>query len=266
MSDSISDATESIDLDAASDAEVEHAYSPSQFSLRPLDEYLSEYREISSAVAADDLKIPHRPLLIYIHGGYWQQLSAADSLFNASDAERHHVSLAAIDYSLAPVATIDEMVRECINEICSVIDALQPTRVVVAGCSAGAHLAAMSLRDTTVSSSIDGAVLLSGIFDVRPLVRTTINDPLRLTEQSARDVSPMLCEFAVGDVAVMCAAADHDPPEFIRQNAEFSAHLRRQGVVVTEVVIADRDHFNLPYDLLREDTTVGDWVLSVLKG
>lgn len=266
MSDSIPGDPQSIDLDTASDAEIEHAYSPSQFSLRPLDEYLNEYREISSTVAADDLKIPRRPLLIYIHGGYWQQLSAADSLFNASDAVRHHVSLVAIDYALAPAATIDEMVRECINEICSVIDALQPTRVVVAGCSAGAHLAAMSLRDTTVNSSIDGVALLSGIFDVRPLVRTTINDPLRLTEQSACEMSPMLSEYAASDVAVMCAAADHDPPEFIRQNAEFSAHLRRHGIEVTEVVIPDRDHFNLPYDLLREDTTVGDWVLSVLKG
>ena len=247
-------------------SEVERAYSPSQFALRPLADYLVEYRQLSDACDADQLRMPHRPLLIYIHGGYWQQLSAADSLFNGADALGHNISLVAVEYTLAPTASINQIVRECIQAVRQACDDLQPTRVVLAGSSAGAHLASMCLNDRQIGRQMSGAVLLSGIYDLRPLVRTTINGPLHLTDVTARDVSPMFLNNEPIAAPVLCAVAENDPPEFIRQNAEFAQHLRRRGCDATDTVVAARDHFDLPYDLLRESTIVGDWVLSVLKG
>ena len=75
-----------LDWRSADAAEVDHEYSPSRFSKRPLDEYLREYAELSAPFAGTDTVVPGRPLLIYVHGGYWQRLSAADSLFNAAGA------------------------------------------------------------------------------------------------------------------------------------------------------------------------------------
>ena len=254
------------DWQTATADEVDYQYSPSKFAKRPLDEYLDEYRTRSAAVDAVGLRRSHSPLLIFIHGGYWQKLSAADSLFNGLDAQAEGIELHAVEYTLAPHASIAEMVEECITDVLHTIDELQPTRVIIAGSSAGAHLAAMCSRNTHVASRIDGLALLSGIYDVRPLVVTPTNDPLHLTKESAAAISPQLLPVEHVVSHALLAVGGHEPPEFIRQNAEFGEYLRHHNVATQIFVDEDRDHFDLPYDLLRRGTKVGDWCLGLLKG
>ena len=245
--------------------DVDHEYSPSQHSLRPIDEYLAEYHSLSSGHDAAALRVPRSPLLIYIHGGYWQKLSAADSLFNADDAIAEGVALHAVEYTLAPHASIAEIVEECIADVLDVLQELQPTRVVLAGCSAGAHLAAMCARNSEIAQQIDGLALLSGIYDLRPLVVTPTNEPLHLTEQSATELSPQLMSPIAHVTHALLAVGTAESSEFIRQNNAYADHLRSGGIEVDSMVVRDRDHFNLPYDLLHRDTLVGDWVLAQLS-
>lgn len=213
------------------------------------------------AGAPESLLRRGRRLLVYIHGGYWQQLSAAESLFNAADARRHGVSLAAVEYSLAPKATIEQIIEECVEQVRAIVDEWSPSRVVLAGCSAGAHLVAWCLRDPSVRDRVDAAVFLSGIFDLRPLVSTSINEPLHLDDERARRLSPM---FFTGPhfVPSLVAVGGHEPPAFIKQSRDFA---RVVGCAPARV-IGHRDHFDLPYDLLADGTEVGDWVLARLHG
>lgn len=252
------------DWRTASDEQVDHEYSPSRFALRPLAEYFGEYRERSGRHGMDELELPGRPLLVYIHGGYWQRLSAADSLFNADDAVAEGVSLHAVEYTLAPTGTIPQMVEECIEDVLATIDRLCPSRTVIAGCSAGAHLTAMCALDPRVTARIDGIALLSGIYDVRPFVRTGDNAALGLDESTAAAVSPQLLRGPIGLRRALCAVGGHESSEFMRQNAEYAALLRDRGCDATDVLVAHRDHFDLPYDLLSRGTVVGDWVLDTL--
>ena len=254
------------DWTTASDEEVDLQYSPSRFALRPLDEYLNEYAELSRPYKNVQLIQNGAPLLVYIHGGYWQRLSAADSLFNAPDALALGFSLHAVEYTLAPHATVAEIIEECMTDIRQVINEAKPSRVVVAGCSAGAHLSAMCVRHPTIQPLVDGVALLSGIYDVQPLVRTPTNDPLHLTIESARDISPQLLPVAAAPPRALLAVGEHESSEFIRQNATYGDYLTTCGSDVTISVIPNRDHFNLPYDLLRTGTVVGDWVIDVLQG
>lgn len=254
------------DWRTASPSDVDHEYSPSQHALRPLDEYLDEYHRVSSRHNADELRVLGQPLLIYIHGGYWQRLSAADSLFNADDALRHGISLHAVEYTLAPHATLDQIINECLVDVSQTIAQLQPSRVVLAGCSAGAHLSAMCARDAVIAPLLDAAVLLSGIYDLRPLVVTPTNDPLHLDENSATSVSPQLLNPSTLLRRALLAVGRYESSEFIRQNAEYAEHLSEVGTQTECVIVENRDHFNLPYDLLKEGTEVGDWTLQVLKG
>ena len=249
---------------SAPDADVDHQYSPSRHAFRPLDEYLAEYHELSAPHDPASLREPHRPLLIYIHGGYWQRLSAADSLFNADDAIVEGISLHAVEYTLAPFATIPEIIEECIIDVEKTIAALQPTHVVLAGCSAGAHLAAMCAREYAIASKLSGVVLLSGIYDLRPLVVTDTNYPLHLTPESAAAISPQLLAPTHGLSRALCAVGESESSEFIRQNADYANHLQSSGATSEIMVVAERDHFNLPYDLLRRGTLVGDWTLAQL--
>lgn len=246
--------------------EIDREYSPSRFALRPLDDYLAEYAELSAPYDPGSLVTPGAPLLIYIHGGYWQRLSAAHSLFNAPDALRHRVSLHAVEYTLAPAATVHAIVQECVADVRAVLGRASPDRVVIAGCSAGAHLAAMCAREPDIRDRIDGVALLSGIYDVRPIVRTPTNDPLGLTDETARVISPMLLPAVRSPRRALLAVGAHESSEFIRQNREYGDLLQRNGADTCVRVVQDRDHFDLPYDLLRDGTVVGDWVLETLKG
>lgn len=251
------------DWRSATPEQVDLEYSPSRYAKRPLEDYLVDYARLSSGVEQSRLRVPGQPLLIYIHGGYWQRLSAADSLFNGADALRHGVSLHAVEYDLAPRASIEEIVDQCITDVVSAIATLEPRHVVVAGCSAGAHLAAMSARDERISSAVNGIALLSGIYDLRPLVVTPTNDALGLDETRAAALSPLMLDAPVVRRAI-CAVGLHESGEFIRQNRDYAARLREAGADVHDCVVDGRDHFDLPYDLLAEGTVVGDWVLDTL--
>ena len=256
--------SDQFDWTSAKATDVDHQYSPSQHSLRPIDEYLAEYHSLSIQHDAESLQIPNAPLLIYIHGGYWQRLSAADSLFNANDAITEGISLHAVEYTLAPHASIAEIVAECIADVISVIAELQPTRVVLAGCSAGAHLAAMCAHNHEIAQHLSGLALLSGIYDLRPLVVTPTNDPLHLTNESAIELSPQLLPPIEQLPRALLAVGRAESAEFIRQNHEYADHLRIGRTQVETMVVEERDHFNLPYDLLKRGTLVGDWVLAQL--
>lgn len=255
------------DWRTATDADVDHEYSPSRFATRPLDDYLAEYALLSEPFRSATLITKHSPLLIYIHGGYWQRLSASDSLFNAADARQHGVSLHAVEYTLAPKATVFQIVHECVADVIRIVNELDPPKVVLAGCSAGAHLAAMCAREPDIATRIDGVALLSGIYDVRPIVRTPTNDPLHLDMQSAAEVSPQLLTAPNPPVKqALLAVGQYESSEFIRQNREYGEYLSSNGTATVIRVVDRRDHFDLPYDLLRTGTVVGDWVLKILKG
>lgn len=256
----------SFDWRTATADEVDWQYSPSKFALRPLDEYFSEYRARSESFVPEELVAQGHPLLIYIHGGYWQALSANDSRFLAADAQRLGVSLHAVEYTLAPHASVEQIVHECLVDVARVIQQLNPSRVVLAGSSAGAHLAAMCARDAVIAPLLDGVALLSGVYDVRPLVVTPTNDALHLDENSATRISPQLLNSSSQLRNALLAVGQHESSEFIRQNAEYATHLARIGTNTVCEVVANRDHFDLPYDLLSAGTTVGDWVLNILKG
>lgn len=254
------------DWQTASPEEVDCQYSPSKFAKRPLVDYLVEYAERSARVDPSALRVPNVPLLIFIHGGYWQSLSAGDSLYNGPIAANEGVAFHAVEYTLAPNASIEEIVYECIADVKKTIAELKPSRVVIAGSSAGAHLTAMCARDAEIASRIDGVALLSGVYDLRPLVCTPTNDPLHLTMDTAATLSPQLLPLNAFAPHALLAVGGHEPGEFIRQNAEFAEFLSANNIGTTAIVVEDRDHFDLPYDLLQRGTQVGDWCLNILKG
>ena len=254
------------DWATATDEQVDHEYSPSRHAKRPLDDYLREYADLSAPFDPARTVVPGRPLLVYIHGGYWQRLSAAHSLFNAADAERLGFSLHAVEYLLAPAASVEQIVDECICDIERVLSWARAPRVVVAGCSAGGHLTAMCAMSPRLAGRVDSAVMLSGVFDVRPVVRTPTNDPLGLDTARAAALSPQLLPLQSFAPDAMVAVGRHESGEFVRQSQEFAGRLGAHGVRTDFRVVDDRDHFDLPYDLLRAGTSVGDHVISVLQG
>jgi arylformamidase len=254
-------------------------YSPSS-RVASIDDELRRYAEVSREAMA----LPHRrlttgpageragegagegaivfegpagaPLHVFVHGGYWQALSAADSLMPAPELVAAGWSFAAIDYVLAPRATIPEQIDQCARAVRAVIDELHPPAVVLSGSSAGAHLAAhvaqrMSRPDAPHhTATVDRLVLLSGIYDLRPLVATYVNEPLGMDDDTASAWSVSLDERPSLDLHVL--HGEHETVAFKAQSARLAA---AWGVPVVEVV--GRNHFDLVLDLASIDLRLG---------
>ena len=170
------------------------------------------------------------PLLVFIHGGYWRSLDKQDFSFLAPAFVRTGVAVAMPNYGLAPATSIEEMVRQMLRAFAWMYRTLpqlgiDTQRIVVAGHSAGAHLAAMMLAADWPRWSSDlprnllkGAVCVSGIYDLLPLVRTPFLRPdLNLDDKTARRVSPIRYRPGLAIPLITAVGAD-ESEEFRSQN------------------------------------------------
>ena len=216
---------------------------------------------------------PLPALLVFIHGGYWQALSAADSLFAAGGCIEHGHAFAAIDYTLAPDASVAQIVDECRSALACLARhatafGFDAQRIVVAGSSAGAHLAAMlawpGWRVPQPQIAVSAAVLVSGIYELEPLVGTSINTALGLDADVARTQSPALLPLA-GFPPTLVAWGNNETHEFKRQSRDFSLDLARVGASAETLEIPQRNHFDVILDLATPGTALGDRTLSLLE-
>ncbi len=270
------------------DAEREQQYSPSSMLDGPLDPYLDDYarRSAESYAALDDtvgignvvtvrygdrpsntvdIAVPaisdqsssrsELPLHVFIHGGYWQQLSKRESFFAASAFVGRGCAFAAVDYTLAPEATLDQIVSECEAAITELHTLgaraelpISPDRITISGSSAGAHLAALVTARNPGSHGPAALVLLSGVYDLEPLVGTTINDAVGLDTDTARALSPLRHDLS-GFPPTLVAWGDNETDEFKRQSRSLVDGLRAAGRPVAEIEVADRNHFDIVHDL-----------------
>jgi arylformamidase len=183
----------------------------------------------------------------------------------ASDALAQGISFASINYTLAPQATLSHIVQQCRSAVqwLQQHSALTPCSTVVSGSSAGAHLAAMCSTSDPNNNFITGAVLLSGVYDLRPLLHTTVNDPLQLTEDDATELSPQL--HAVSPIKnVVVAWGEHETNSFKDQSRNYAQLLTEGGCNVVQYEAEERDHFNLIYDLVTPATPLGAATLQLL--
>jgi arylformamidase len=210
-------------------------------------------------------------LLIFIHGGYWQELSAADSHFAAAGCVTQGHAFAAIDYTLAPQASVAEIIQECHAAVRYVMlhaDELgiDAAHIVLVGSSAGAHLVAMASVDASpYPSPIHACVLVSGIYDLQPLVGTSINDALGLTLESAQTLSPALKSLNNFPSESHVCYGDNETAEFKRQSNDFADVLRHAGVNCTSFEVPHRNHFDVIFDLSNDQTPLGKHTLALLK-
>lgn len=216
------------------------------------------------------------PLLVFIHGGYWQELSAEASLFPAAACVQHGVAFAAIDYTLAPQASVGVIVEECraaLDWLAHHAARLQfdASRMMVAGSSAGAHLAAMAClpgwrRGGRSKFQPAAAVLVSGIYELEPLIGTSINDALHLDHQEVFSQSPaLLAPAAIAGFpkAVVCWG-EVETDAFKDQSRGFASLLNQANTDCQTLEVAGRNHFDVILDLAEPGTTLGRRTFELL--
>lgn len=177
-----------------------------------------------------DLFVPARPArgtFVFIHGGYWRALSKEEYSYVAGPMLAQDIACAVIDYDLAPHASVGTIVEECQRALLWVArhgaaHGAAPADVVVAGHSAGGHLAAMmAATDWTAAGlsapPLTGALSLSGVHDLMPMLDFSYNADIRLDAAQAKALSPAFMPPRAGvPLAVACGGAETS--EFLRQS------------------------------------------------
>ena len=201
-----------------------------------------------------------RATLVFIHGGYWRALDKADHSFIAPPLVERGVSVAVINYDLCPDVTVVRITEECREALIwlgregarygATADCL-----VLAGHSAGGHLAAMLFATDwsahgAAAPTIAAGAAISGVFDLEPLLATSLNADLRLDLARALELSPVHLRPRIRAPLLLAAGAD-ETSEFIRQSRalweswpECRPHRSEEPLLVPA-----RHHFSVVSDL-----------------
>uniref|UniRef100_A0A8C3FWE3 Arylformamidase n=1 Tax=Chrysemys picta bellii TaxID=8478 RepID=A0A8C3FWE3_CHRPI len=185
------------------------------------------------------------------------------------------IAVVAVGYDVAPKGHLDVMVAQVRRSVAFIVQQYSKiSGVYLCGHSAGAHLAAMVLstdwEEYGVTPDIKGAFLVSGVYDLEPIMHTSVNNLLHMSREVAWRNSPILGVTAATPARKACevliAVAQHDSPEFHRQSQEYfqvllPAALRSAGWRVSRLDIADTDHFDV-----IEKLSQGGYILTQVRG
>ena len=203
------------------------------------------------------------PVFLWIHGGYWRALSKEDNAFAATGLLERGVSVAVLDYSLAPRVTLDEIVRQVRAAVAwlhshAAALGVDTSKVHVGGSSAGGHLAGMLLAQDWQQTLglppdvIGVALALSGLFDVEPLVDTKINSWMAMDGAAARRNSPIRMIPTRSAAHLIASVGGRETAEFKRQTAEYAAAFAEAGRA--EVAqMPDHNHFDIALSIREAD-------------
>jgi len=183
----------------------------------------------------------------FIHGGYWQSLDGSSFSHLAGGLNAHGISVAIPSYELCPSVSVGDIIqqmRSASRELARLGRSL-----VVSGHSAGGHLAACMLAtdwpafDTTLPEDlVVAAYAVSGLFDLGPLVETSINNALRLDHAAARAASPLFWNAPLHG-SLDAVVGENESAEYFRQSRTIVDLWGASGVTTRFGVVPDANHF-----------------------
>ncbi len=190
------------------------------------------------------------PAVVYVHGGFWRALSKDAFSGVAGTLSRFGITTAIVGYDLCPEVTLDRQIDEigealdwCFEHLASYN--VDTSRLFLAGSSAGAHLLATNLfRSVERSKRYAGACLSSGIYDVRPVMRISVNRDIGLDEASAERNSPLLQISKISTrLAIVVGGAES--PAWISQSRELKRICDSAGCDSRLIVVPNAHHFSV---------------------
>lgn len=197
---------------------------------------------------------PGRPVHVLIHGGYWRALDKDEyAIAGAPGIERGAVTVQ-VNYALCPQAALSAIVEQCRRALAWVARHIgayggDPGNVYVSGHSAGGHLSAMMLATDWRARGLEALRIraicpLSGLYDLAPLQRVSLQQDLRLTEEEVRTLSPCLLPIPQ-PARVLMTVGSLESAEFHRQFETYAAHARGAGLPVEAMELEGRHHYSM---------------------
>jgi len=214
------------------------------------------------------------PVLVYLHGGYWRALDKRDQSFVAPPLVSAGAMVVLPNYALCPAVGIEQIVLQLVQALAWVWRHAadhggDPARIVVAGHSAGGHLAAMLLAcdwpavaPDLPADLVKGALAISGVFELEPLRHAPFLAPdLHLDAASALRLSPAAMPAPRGRLVAVVGGDESE--EFLRQNALIASAWGPDAVPVCEPV-PGRHHMNVLHELAEPASRTHRLALQLL--
>ncbi|XP_023214888.1 kynurenine formamidase-like isoform X1 [Centruroides sculpturatus] len=285
----------------AHEPEEEINYMPSNWSHRyESDKVIENFINVLNRLSEDVTKtIPHRvnvkcenfngkgmdifsedlpndsPIFAFIHGGFWSEGSKEMYHYLAKLFRSKGVVTTLIGHNLAPSATLTEIIEEIKQTILCLVQLAAERKskgIYLSGHSSGAHLAAMFLSsewkdNPKIKKYIKGVVLISGIYDIYPLLKTSVFEIVHKVTEKAnpskflKEISSNLIET---NIKILIAIAEHDPPKFIEQSQHFQQKLQEFGVSLDYLYVQDEDHFSIVEKLHDESFILTQRIINLI--
>jgi arylformamidase len=205
---------------------------------------------------------PRPPLVVFIHGGYWQRGERESNAFVARHFNAQGISVAVPSYTLCPATTIERIIGE-LRQCIAAIWERSGTRPVVVGHSAGGHLAACLLATDWTAYAPDlppdlvcCAYAISGVFELAPLIPTSLNEALKLTDATAIASSPLLWTPPPKERTLVAAVGATESGEFHRQSLDLAHVWGQAGVKAECVLVPKANHFTIVEELMNPDSAM----------
>jgi arylformamidase len=191
------------------------------------------------------------PIFAFLHGGWWQELSIDYAAAPAVALTDAGAIFASIGYTLTPAVGLREIVAEVSAALTTIAANAtgmggDPRRIVLAGHSAGAHLAAAQLTALAPEApryTAAGLLLIGGAYDLGPIAESYVNEKVRMSEADAAALSPALLT-PLHDVPVKIRVGEEEPEEFRRNAALLLERWAPNLSAIDSATLSGRDHFD----------------------
>ena len=218
---------------------------------------------------------PDAPVLVFIHGGYWRALDKSDVSFVAPAFNARGAMVVLPNYALCPAVSVEHIVMQLTRAIAWTWRHAReyggdPARIVVAGHSAGGHLATMLLScrwkevaDDLPLNPLTGALSISGLYDLEPIRHTPfLQTDLKLTPAAVARLSPAFFPRPKNGRLYAVVGQD-ESDEFLRQNLLIRDVWGPTAVPVCET-IPGSNHFTVLNSLVDPAGRVHELALRLL--
>ncbi|MCZ6472602.1 MAG: alpha/beta hydrolase [SAR324 cluster bacterium] len=219
---------------------------------------------------------PGAPVLLFIHGGYWQWRDKADFSFIAEPLVNAGFAVVMVNYGLAPSVNMDEIVRQNRAAVAWTIRNVKdiqgdPERIVVSGHSAGGHLTAVMLgTDWSAEAGlpaqpIRGGCAISGLFELEPIRLSYLNEAIGMDAAAAERHSPLLhLPRQAPPLSVVVGGAETE--EFLRHSTEYAAAWRAEGLAGEHLVLPGLNHFSILDEFLAQNSPMLRAIHNLAEG
>ena len=224
--------------------------------------------ELSDVVDMFNEECSSKQMMVYVSGGYWQDLSGDISSYTVAPLVSAGHCVAVVNYARAgPSQDMGGILAQMERAVAWLVRYAQERGMAVwlSGHSAGSHLCAMVLSSSWYEglphqdrNIVRGVIHLSGVFDLVPLLRTSVNTPLKMTRLDAELFSPL----QQSNLDRLCMAkhlqhwvvvGENDSPAFKEQAEKYVGELEGRGGQVAYTVQPGEDHFSLVERLMEEE-------------